>query len=211
MLKRRRTNIFLSILFGVLLTTAAAANSAVASPEWHFNGTLLPYMTQETVTAEATEASLTIPGLTTTCKPFIFELEVENLLGGPGVGKVTGAHLDNCYTASKYCTVDSATAEKLPWPVHLTTIGSEHYFVIEGIKISFLYGGEECALDGTFVQVKGAAAGLVDDSTHTVTFDSASMKAVEAQLKALGLAIQFEGTFGWFPTGSNAGSPLTVL
>jgi len=194
-----------------MLAATVTASVASASPEWHFNGTLLSYGTQETVTAEATAASLTVPGLTTTCEPFVFELKVENLLGGPGVGEVTGVPLTSCHTNSAFCTVETAAAEDLPWPVHLTTIGGEHYFVIEGIKISFLYGGELCALGETVVTIKGSAGGLVNDSTHTVTFNSTTMATVGAQLKALGQKVELKGTFSWFPTGSKAGSPLTVL
>jgi hypothetical protein len=211
MRKRKAASVLLPALLVVLLATAVSASPAAASPEWHFNGTLLSYGTQETVTAEATEASLTIPGLTTTCKPFVFKLTVENLIGGPGVGTVTGVPLPSCHTNSEACTVETATASGLPWPMHLTTIGSEHYFVIEGIKISFLYGGEECVLGGVIVVVKGAAGGLVDDSNHTVTFDSTTMQTVGAQLKALSQLIDLNGTFSWFPTGSKAGATLTVL
>jgi len=207
----RRASVLLPVLLGVLLGAAATASLAEASPEWHFNGTLLPYMTQETVTAEATAASLTVPGLTTTCEPFVLELKVENLLGGPGVGNVTGVHLNKCHTNSEFCTVETASASGLPWPVHLTTIGSEHYFVIEGIKISFLYGGELCALGETLVTIKGSAGGLVDDSTHKVIFNSTTMATVGAQLKALSQNIELNGTFSWFPTGSKAGTTLTVL
>ncbi len=209
--KRKKTSVLLSVLAGLLLATAASSSSALASPEWHFGGTLLPYQTQETVTAEAAEASLTIPGLTTTCEPLILELEVENLLGGPGVGEVTGVQLNNCHTDTEVCAVETAKAENLPWPVHLTEIGGEHYFVIEGIRISFFYSGEECVLEGVQVVVKGAAGGLVDDSSHTVTFNATTMATVGAQLKALTQAIEFNGTFEWFPTGSNLGEALTVL
>lgn len=209
--ERRRPAIFLSVLVAAMLAATVTASVASASPEWHFNGTLLSYGTQETVTAEATAASLTVPGLTTTCEPFVFELKVENLLGGPGVGEVTGVPLTSCHTNSAFCTVETAAAEDLPWPVHLTTIGGEHYFVIEGIKISFLYGGELCALGETVVTIKGSAGGLVNDSTHTVTFNSTTMATVGAQLKALGQKVELKGTFSWFPTGSKAGSPLTVL
>ncbi|MGH2974732.1 MAG: hypothetical protein ACRDLL_07690 [Solirubrobacterales bacterium] len=208
--ERRRARVFLSVLVGVVMA-AVSASAASASPEWHFNGTLLPYTTQETVTAEATAASLTFPGLTTTCEPFVFELEVQNLLGGPGVGEVTGVPLSNCHTNSKFCAVETAEAENLPWPVHLTTIDSEHYFVIEGVTLTFLYGGELCALGETFVTIEGAAGGLVDDSTHSVTFNSTTMTAVGAQLKAFSQKTELNGTFSWFPTGTRAGLPLTVL
>jgi hypothetical protein len=79
--------VFLPVLAMAWLAVGASASSAVASPEWHFNGTLLPYTTQETVTAEATEASLTVPGLTTTCKPFVFKMKSKTCSEVPGSGK----------------------------------------------------------------------------------------------------------------------------
>lgn len=206
---RRNPGVVLLVLLTALLATAVAASAAEASPEWHFNGTLLPYQTQETVTAKATKASLTLPGITTTCEPFTFELEVKNLLGGPGVGEVTGLPLTNCYT-NGVCTVEAVMAENLPWPVHLTTIGGEHYFVIEGIEILFVYGNPMCALYETEVLVEGTAGGLVDDTAHTVTFNSTTMATVGAQLLTFGWPTEFKGTFSWVPTGG-ASSPLTVL
>lgn len=209
MRKSRGMAVFLPALLAGLLVVAVAASTAEASPEWHFNSTLLPYQTQETATAEAAEASLTALGMTTTCEPFTFELEVENLLGGPGVGGVTGLPLTNCYT-NTHCTVEAVAAENLPWPVHLTTIGSEHYFVIEGIEILFVYGNPLCVFYETEVLVEGTAGGLIDDSAHTVTFNSTTMATVGAQLQSFSQPIDFKGTFSWFPTGG-AGSPLTVL
>lgn len=209
MRKRMTIAVFLPSLLAALLAAAVAASAAQASPEWHFNGTLLTYQSQETVTAEATKASLTLAGITTTCEPFIFELKVKNLLGGPGVGDVTGLPLTNCHT-NGVCTVEAVTAENLPWPVHLTTIGGEHYFVIEGIEILFVYGNPFCALYETEVLIDGTAAGLIDDTAHTVAFSPTTMATVGAQLLAFGSPIEFKGTFSWFPTGG-ASSPLTVL
>jgi hypothetical protein len=210
MRKRRRPRVFLAVSIIALLTTAVAADSASASPEWHFNGTLLAYHAHETVQAEAASASWSFPGLKTTCAPVVLELKVENLLGGPGVGEVTGGTLSNCSTNAPSCTVETATAEGLPWPVHLTTIGSEHYLVVENVDFAFFYGGEECVLNETLLSAKGALGGLVNDTNHTVTFNSTTMSTVGAQLKIGSIPVEFNGVFSWFPTGG-ASSPLTVL
>lgn len=210
MRKRRAATGLAAGLIAGLLTSAIAANPAVASPEWHFNGTLLPHGTQETVEAEAATASVGIPGLKTTCEPLVFELEVENLIGGPGVGEVAGVSFFYCHTDTPACTVEIAEAGGLPWPVHLTTIGSEHYFVVESVDFEFLYGGEECALSETWLSVKGSLGGLVDDSSHTVTVNATTMAAVGAQLNIGSFGVGFDGVFGWAPIGG-AAAPLTVL
>jgi hypothetical protein len=202
---------FMAGTLAALALCAATAGAANATAEWRFGGTLLSGAA-ETVELNATKASLTIPGLTTTCEPFAFELTVENPGGGgAGVGKVTGVPLNNCYTNSKFCPVEWAQAASTPWPVRLTTLAGQHYLVIEGVKIAFMYGGELCALNETEVVVKGTAGGLVNDLTHTVTFSASSFTATGTMLKALGSKIEMNGVFGLAATGANAGLAVTVL
>jgi len=210
MRKRRQASVFMLALLTTLLGAALPASSASASPEWHFNGALLTYHTNETVEAKATSASLGLPGLKTTCEPVVFKLKVENLLGGPGIGEVTSVTLSNCHTDTPACTVEIAEGEGLPWPVHLTTIGTEHYFVVENVDLEFFYGGEECALNETLLAAKGSLGGLVDDTNHTVTINATTMSAVGAQLKIGSMKVEFNGVFSWSPIGG-ASSPLTVL
>jgi hypothetical protein len=194
-----------------LALCAATAGAASAAPEWRFGGKLLSGAT-ETVELKATKASLTIPGLTTTCEPFVFELKVENPGGGgAGVGKVTGVQLNNCYTNSKFCPVEWAQAASTPWPVRLTTVAGQDYLIIEGVKIAFMYGGEECALSEIEVLVTGTAGGVINDITHTVTFTSSTFLATGTQLKALSSKIEMNGVFAIAATGTNAGLAVTVL
>lgn len=202
---------FVAGALAALALCAATAGAANAAPEWRFGGKLLSGAA-ETVELKAAKASLTIPGLTTTCEPFVFELKVENAGGGgAGMGEVTGVPLNNCYTNSKYCPVEWAQAESTPWPVRLTTPAGQDYLVIEGIKIAFMYGGELCVLGETEVVVTGTAGGIVNDVTHTVTFSASTFTATGTQLKALGSKIEMNGVFGLAATGANAGLAVTVL
>lgn len=206
----RRARILVTGTIAALALCAVTAAAANAAPEWRFGGTLLSGA--ETVELKAAKASLTIPGLTTTCEPFLFELKVENAGGGgAGVGKVTGVPLSNCYTNSKFCPVEWAQAENTPWPVRLTTVAGQDYLVIEAIKIAFMYGGEECALGGTEVIVTGSAGGVVNDVTHTVTFSASTFTATGTMLKALSSKIEMNGVFALAATGMNVGLAVTVL
>lgn len=207
----RRGRMFVAGSLASLTLCAAAAGGADAAPEWRFGGKLLSGAA-ETVEVKATKASLTIPGLTTTCEPFVFELKVENSGGGgAGVGEVTGVPLNNCYTNSKYCPVEWAQASSTPWPVRLTTVAGQDYLVIEAIKIAFMYGGEECALSETEVVVTGSAGAVVNDIAHTVTFSASTFLATGTQLKALGSKIEMNGVFDLIATGTNKGLAVTVL
>jgi len=191
----RATATFLAVLSAVLLASALSASAASAAAEWRFGGTLFTG-SGETAEAKAAKASFTVPGLTTSCEPFVLELEVENPGGGgAGVGEVTGVLLGSCKTNSKFCTVESAQAEGTPWPPHLATVTGEHYLVVEAIEVAFIYGGELCALNETEIVVKGSAAGLVNDSTHTASFGASALS----------------GVFALAATGTNAGLAVTVL
>jgi len=190
-----------SLLWGA--TFASSASALV----WKFNGVTLAG--SETLLSRAPESSLTIPGLTTTCKPFVYVMTISNP-GGVGSGSVTEVPLSNCFTSSKVCTVKAISAEALPWTAKLTPVAGSSYLVIEGIKLSILYAGEECVLGETLVTVKGSAGGLIDNSTESVTFSSASFTATGTSLKALGQPIKWIGTFTMIPTGFYIGQSLSV-
>ncbi len=204
---RKSTRILVLGTIAGLLYTATFAASAEASPVWKLNGTELGG--SETTLSHATESSLTIPGLTTTCKPFVYAMTISNA-AGTGKGSVTEVPLSNCSTGSKTCTVSKITAEKLPWTAKLTTVGGSNYLVIEGIRLGILYAGEECVLDGVLVVVSGSAGGLFDSATESVTFSSASFSATGTALKALGQSIKWTGTFLMLATGAHIGESLTV-
>ncbi|MGH2976723.1 MAG: hypothetical protein ACRDLL_17950, partial [Solirubrobacterales bacterium] len=76
---RNATAVFLASMAMGLLAGAAFTSAASALPSWHFGGSTL--LGAETIEAKATKASLAFPGLTTTCEPFVLELEVKNTAG----------------------------------------------------------------------------------------------------------------------------------
>ncbi len=191
-MKRKATRILLGSAVAALLLSAAFAATAAASPAWKFEGKSLEG--KETILGAAVESSMTIPGLTTKCENFLYKLSIKNE-GGTGKGEVTELPLYNCTTNSKFCTVESIGAEKLPWASHLSTVSSSNYIVIEGVRVAILYGGEACALEGVLATVTGTAGGLVNNEAETATFNKSSFSATKTALKALGSTIEWNGVF----------------
>ncbi|HEV7399609.1 MAG TPA: hypothetical protein VGN84_05000 [Solirubrobacterales bacterium] len=73
----------------------------------------------------------------------------------------------------------------------MTTVAGNIYLIIQGFRVSILYGGEECVLGGTVVTITGTAGGLVNNTTESVTFNSSSFAATKTELKALGSKIEW--------------------
>ncbi|MBS1890282.1 MAG: hypothetical protein JST59_03250 [Actinobacteria bacterium] len=174
-----------------LMLSAVFAGTASASPAWKFNGTELSGT--ETIVGAAIESSLTIPGMTTTCNHFLYALKISNS-GGTGKGEVTEVPLFECHT-NTVCTVEAIKAEKLPWSSHLTTVAGKSYIVIEGIRVSILYGGKGCAVGGLTVPITGTAGGLIDNSTETATFSPSSFSATGTALKFGSNSVEWNGVF----------------
>lgn len=178
------------------LAGAAFAASASAAPAWKFNEKALEGVETETILGGAEKSGLTVPGLTTTCDNFLYELSISNS-GGTGQGSLTELPLFGCYTNSEVCTVGSINAETLPWSSHLTNVESKPYIVIEGVKVGIYYEGEECVLGETLVTVKGSAGGSISNETESATFNATTFKATGTELKASGTKSEW---FGFFPT-----------
>jgi hypothetical protein len=176
------------------LAGAAFATSASAAPAWNFNKEALSG--SEVILGGAEKSGLTVPGLTTTCDNFLYELSISNS-GGTGQGSLTELPLFNCYTNSKYCTVGSIKAETLPWSSHLTNVESKPYIIIEGVKVGIYYEGASCVLNETLVTVKGSAGGSISNETESATFNATTFKATGTELKASGTKSEW---FGYFPT-----------
>lgn len=190
-----------------LMLGAGFAGSATAAPAWQLEGSEL--VGSETIVGEAVLSSMTVPGVITSCKKMRYEMTISNS-AGTGQGELKGLNFKTCFTNSKACTVKSIKAEKLPWTVHLTTVATNDYVVIEGIKIAIVYAGVECALGGVLVAVTGSAGGLYDDTSETFTFNPANFKATGTAIKALGSAIEWNGAFTTEATGAHSGETLTV-
>lgn len=188
--RSRRT--FLWVAMVAMVVSAFAAASANASPSWKFNGTALSGT--ESLVGAAVSSSLTVPGMTTTCEHFLYSLSIKNT-AGTGQAEVTELPLFECHTSTPVCTVEAIQAEKLPWPAHLTTVAGKNYLFVENVRVSILYGGEECAMGGTLVPVTGTAGGLLDNATESATFNAASFSATGAKLKVGASAIEWNGVF----------------
>jgi hypothetical protein len=192
-MNRKTTRTFLLGFLAALMLSAVFAGSAGAAPAWRFNGEELK--SPETIVGAAEKSGLTIPGMTTTCENFLYTIVISNT-AGTGSGSITELPLYNCTTNTK-CTVTSITAEKLPWAANLSTISSKNYIIIKGIKVSILYGGKLCVVNGVTGEVEGSAGGWIDNTTESATFSPATFSTTKTELKMLGTTIEWNG---FFPT-----------
>ncbi|HVR05225.1 MAG TPA: hypothetical protein VMS02_04235, partial [Solirubrobacteraceae bacterium] len=124
----RRAIFVLVVVAALMLGTAASAS---ASPAWLFNGTELSG--SETILGAATSSSMTVPGATTTCEHFLYNMKISNS-GGKGKGEITELPLFECSTNTT-CSVQSVEAEHLPWPTHLSTVGGKNYLIVEKVDV----------------------------------------------------------------------------
>jgi hypothetical protein len=176
----------------VALVSATMAAAASAAPVWKFNGTELTG--KETIVGAAVSSKLSIPGATTVCADFLYNLKIDNNEAKEGKGELTELPLFEC-TASGTCTVESIAAEKLPWPAHLTTISGQDYLVIEDVRVGIKYSGSKCGLSGSLTVVKGSVGGLVENGEQRATFDNATIAATKTGLKIGSEEVEWEGVF----------------
>jgi len=188
----RTIRILISGLFVALAISAVSAASASASPAWRFSGVELKGT--EVTLGVAVPSRLTVPAAPVVCEHFLYKMIISNS-AGTGKGEVTELPLFDCTSLAGECTVEAMTAEKLPWPSHLTTVEGSNYVVIENIKVSILYGGAFCPLYKVSVPVTGSAGALFENTPETALFDEASFSATKTGLKALGSSVQWEGQF----------------
>jgi hypothetical protein len=188
-MKIRRYAVALALVTVAFATVTAAASAA---PVWKFNGTELSG--NETIVGAAISSKLTIPGATTECAHFLYNVKIKNVAGA-GKGEITELPLFEC-TASGACTVQSIAAEALPWQVHLVAVaGKGDYLIVEGVKVGIKYAGAECALTGFLQIVKGTAGGLINNTEQTAKFDKASFEATGTALKVGSTTIEWNGLF----------------
>jgi hypothetical protein len=189
---RKRKYAVLLALAAVMLASVTTTAVANASPIWKFNGTELSG--NETIVGAAISSKLTIPGATTECAHFLYNMKIKNTTGA-GKGEITELPLYEC-VASGACTVQSIAAEKLPWPTHLTTVtGKGDYLIIESVQVGIKYTGAECALSGTLTVVKGTAGGLINNTEQTATFNKATFEATGTALKVGSSTVEWNGLF----------------
>src|ERR1700722_16361964 len=204
--KRRGRAMLVPLAVAVVVAMIPAAASA--SPAWKFNGTEMASGTSTVLVGAAINSGLTISGLETVCANFVYDLNVSNV-AGVGKGEVTELPMYNC-TAGPNCTVNSVTAEGLPWASHLTTVGTQNYIVIEGIKVKIVYKGSLCGFSGISVVVQGSAGGLIENSTETATFSKTTFEATKTSLKAIGSPVEWKGLFPTESFQEHRGEKLSV-
>jgi hypothetical protein len=187
----KKRNLVVLALAAVMVASLAASAVASAAPAWKFNGTELTG--KETIVGAAISSSLTIPGATTTCEHFLYNMKIWNT-GGTGEGEITELPLYEC-KASGECSVKSIEAEKLPWPTHLTTVAGKDYLIVEKVSVGIVYSGELCALLGEKVHVSGTAGGVINNTAQTATFDKATFEATKTALKVGSTVVEWNGEF----------------
>ncbi len=200
-----RRNTVLFSLIAALAIAATAAPAASASPAWKFSGKSLEGT--ETILGNAAGSAMTFPGLVTSCKNLHYKMKITNMTG-TGRGEITEAQFEDCVTDDEDCTVAAIAAETLPWPLHLSTVSSKDYVILEGIKVSILYEGDLCALGETWVKITGTAGGLFENPTSTISFDASTFSTTKTALKAFGTKVEWEGVFTTEATGIHAGEKL---
>jgi hypothetical protein len=188
---RTRKHVAVLALAAVMLASLLASAAASAAPVWKFNGTELSG--NETIVGAAISSSLTIPGATTVCEHFLYNMKITNK-EGKGTGEITELPLYEC-TASENCSVKSIAAEKLPWPTHLTTIGGKEYLIVEKAYVGITYSGTLCALSGEKIRVSGSAGGLIENGEQTVKFNKATFEATGTSLKVGSEVVEWNGLF----------------
>lgn len=202
---RHRAVSILSTTAVALLLGGAFAASASAGPIWKFGFSEL--VGSESIAGGAVKSTLNIPGLTTTCD-FAYGMTIFNS-AGKAMGKINEMTISNCTTNSKACTIKSSIAEKLPWPVHGVTVVS-NYVIVEGIKFTLLYAGEECVLDETAAVFTGTAGGLYNNETGTFTFNKTNFSATGTAIKALKTSIEWNALFTTEALGPHKGQILEL-
>ncbi len=174
------------------LACAATAATATASSVWKFNGTELSGT--ETAVGAAFSSSLTIPGATTTCEHFLYNMKISNK-EGDGKTEITELPLYECTTNNKNCSVKSITAEKLPWPGHITTVEGKEYLVVEKVAVGISYSGELCALSGERIRVSGSAGGVLENGEERATFDKETFEKTKTALLVGSGQVEWNGVF----------------
>lgn len=200
-MRERALQAFLICALAALLAGAAAANASALV--WKFEHKALAG--SESIAGTALGSSLVAPGLKTVCD-FSYGMTISNS-NLKATGKMSEVAISNCHTDSKPCTVKTSTAQNLPWSAHGTTVGSANYVVVEGIKFSILYAGEECALGGTLVAFAGTAGGKYDNAVGTFTFDKASFLATGTAIEGL---TEWNATFTTEALGPHKGQLLEL-
>jgi hypothetical protein len=200
----RKSILVLASMMALGLSVTATAS---ASPAWKFNGSELTG--SETLLGAATSSSMTIPGVTTECKHFLYNMKISNS-GGKGKGEITELPLFECTTQTAACSVASIAAKNLPWPTHLTSLWGNNYLIVEDVDVEVVYGGALCAYAGIPITVSGSAGGIVENGTETATFDNSTILATGTGLWVGFSWVEWNGVFPTEAFGAHREQQLEV-
>jgi uncharacterized membrane protein len=203
--KRGLARFLLAAVVATLALGTVFATSASAAPAWKFEGAALEG--KETIVGAASGGTFNIPGLTTKCKITSYAMTIWNE-AGTGRGEITALGFENCTTNTKACSVESMKAKKLNWPLHLSAINLGSYLILEGVRISTFYSGEECALAELEVLITGTAGAFFDNPSSTFTFSPTNFKTTGTQLSTFGSQVEWNATFTTEATGAHKGQAL---
>lgn len=196
-------------VLAALVLGATFANGAGAEPRWLFEGNLLHKDQVETVVGDAVLGSFSLPGgITVLCKKTHYAMGIVNI-GAAGLTTVESLTFATCI-ATNPCTVIAVTGEKFPWDGELVATAGAEYLVLEDVRISILFAGEECALGGTAVTVKGTAGALYENPTETFSFSPTSFLTTTTKLSEPAGLVWWNAAFTTEATGPHAGETLTV-
>jgi hypothetical protein len=194
------------VSLAVLVVSAAAASAADANPGWQFSGTALSGT--EVVLGNGHSSTLSVPGAPITCEHMLLFMKISNS-SAPGEGEVTKLLPYECTTTGN-CTVKSIAAEKLPWPLHTSTIAGKDYIIIEKVHIGVEFGGALCALAGTAVVIKGTAGGVYENTTEMLTFNKATFETTGTSLKVGATNVEWTGIFPLEALGAHSAESLEI-
>jgi hypothetical protein len=187
--KARKGILLLACTMALALGFTASAN---ASPAWKFNGSEIA--STEVLIGAAANSSMTIPGVTTECAHFLYNMHIWDS-AGKGKGELVEMPLFECTTKTAGCFVSSIEAKKLPWPSHLLSAWGNNYLIIENVDVEVLYSGSSCAYAGIPMTVSGSAGGIINNSTESATFDNETMWATGTGLWTGFTWVEWNGYF----------------
>jgi hypothetical protein len=158
----RSIKTMLLLAFAAVAATALVAPGLATASEWTKEGLPFgvvddPVFTDGGMPVEATSEPVSLNGKlkfsngaggSVDCT-----ISAKATLGANGAGQISEAGISGCKAggALAYCTVTSATANSLPWPLNATTQS-----IIVGVAITYKYQGQYCptpeeTISGAFV------------------------------------------------------------
>ncbi len=181
----------LTVAVTLLTTMSSAPAPAGTSPRWYVGGAELSGA--ETYGGVAEPSSMSVAGVTTTCRHAYYVASIFNS-GGLGKGEVTSLPSYECSASGAGCELAKAEAKKLPWPARTVFVEGRPYLVIEGVDIETSYNGAACPLKGT-QEVTGSVGAALENGKQRVVFSRASATATGASLRAAGSAVEYAAAY----------------